>query len=508
MTSTLTAPGVTLTIQASKRRTKKFFELGHLLGNKKMVAFDNDIQTAYCALLERVYYHLEGGEYRTPFKPQFRTVVTLLAEFTRKFSRIVTPSHPIAIGKFPEVYIGRRKVMYEKAAEKVQLRGFLPSDAILSTFVKYEKLELVEGKKIVPRLVQPRKPEYNVCVGRYIRHLEHEIFGMVASVYGWGRPVILKGFNAYQRAQHMRSAWESIKSPVAIGLDATRFDQHVSYAVLKWEHARYLSFFHGEERAELKKFLKAQLINRGFIRCPDGKIKYEVKGGRCSGDMNTSLGNCLIMCAAMYSFMSSQKLTCAFVNDGDDGVLIVNKRDAKRVVAELPTFFKQLGFLMKMDQPVDEFEKIVFCQSQPVFDGISWRMVRCFPSSMSKDATILRDITNPVVYPRYLKALGDCGLSLTAGMPVLQEYYLALCNASKGLPPDDAFYETGMAKLAHGLRPCVKEITPEARFSFWKAFGLLPDAQEDMERRFHLVSLDKLIVTIERAAYPPVPGSS
>jgi len=34
-----------------------------------------------------------------------------------------------------------------------------------------------------------------------------------------------------------------------------------------------------------------------------------------------------------------------------------------------------MGFNMVVEEPVYELEKVVFCQSQPVFDGVSWTMV-------------------------------------------------------------------------------------------------------------------------------------
>jgi hypothetical protein len=55
--------------------------------------------------------------------------------------------------------------------------------------------------------------------------------------------------------------------------------------------------FRSKELAEL---LKWQLQNKGFARTIDGLIKYSVEGCRMSGDMNTALGNCTIMCALVY----------------------------------------------------------------------------------------------------------------------------------------------------------------------------------------------------------------
>jgi hypothetical protein len=74
-----------------------------------------------------------------------------------------------------------------------------------------------------------------------------------------------------------------------VGLDASRFDQHVSHAALKWEHSVYNSWFKDKEFARA---ISMQLINEGTGYTDEGKIKVEVEGCRMSGDMNTSAGNC------------------------------------------------------------------------------------------------------------------------------------------------------------------------------------------------------------------------
>jgi hypothetical protein len=481
------------------RRVRTFYEIGGLLSQFRFVAFDNDVQSANCALLERVYYHERDGIFEEPIKPSFGAVRKIFRNFTREFSKYVTHSHPVALSEYYKVYIGRRRALYERACEKVSMRGYRAKDAILSTFIKYEKLPEIVGKRLVPRLVQPRKPEYNVCVGRYIRHLEHTIFALVGRVYNSDVPVIMKGYNAFSRAHHMRRSWDRIASPCAIGLDATRFDQHVNPSLLRWEHERYLSFYSGGDRRELAKILKAQVRNKGYIRCADGTISYSVYGGRCSGDMNTALGNCLIMCATVYSYMQFLGIghcDYALINDGDDCVLIVHSDDAPRVIEGIPNFFNQVGLLMKVEKPVFVFEDISFCQTHPVWDGREWRLVRSYPESISKDATVLRDVTHPRVFPRYLRALGDCGIALTAGIPIFQEFYECMRRSASGTPLVDPMLETGMARLAYGLSPRYEAVSDDARVSFWKAFGVLPEVQIEFEAYYKQLTLSNMEVTL------------
>jgi hypothetical protein len=518
VSTTLSHESVQLHLRAGKTRWEKWYdEIGGMGSQFEYIAFNSDLKTAECALLERVYFHEVNGKFEPPFKPTVRAVSELLQPFASKFDRLVTQFRPIALEEFPNVYIGRRKVIYERACKRVAVSGFQPKYAFLNSFVKYEKLQVVAGKRSVPRLIQPRKPEFNVCVGRFLRPIEHEVFTLVGRVFGdaGGReaygPVIMKGFNSFQRAQHMYDAWSRISNPVAIGLDATRFDQHVNPAVLQWEHRRYQLFYGGSDRKELSTLLKAQIHNRGYIRTSEGEIKYSVEGGRCSGDMNTSLGNCLIMCAGVYSFMTSLNIAprdYALINDGDDCVLITHDVDAERVVAALPGWFGKIGFIMKVEPPVSVFEDVGFCQTHPVFDGQQWRLVRNFPESLTKDSVVLMDITNPAVYPRYFRSIGDCGLALTYGMPVLQEYYECFRRAASGLPLEHPVFGQGMARLAAGLHPHYEPVSVEARVSFAAAYGILPDAQIEFEEYYRSLDLKNLRVYHEPAPRKMVPFES
>lgn len=134
---------------------------------------------------------------------------------------------------------------------------------------------------------------------------------------------------------------------------------------------------------ELADLLEYQLVNFGFARTVDGLIKYKVDGCRMSGDMNTALGNCMIMCALVWTFMTDLRRTSGecppfeFVNNGDDVVLFVEQRDSSLVLDQLPQWFLEMGFTMKVEDPVFRLEHIEFCQMVPleVKPG-DWTMVR------------------------------------------------------------------------------------------------------------------------------------
>jgi hypothetical protein len=308
----------------------------------------------------------------------------------------------------------------------------------------------------------------------------------------------MKGYNAFQQGEMFSQAWSHYREPVALGLDASRFDQHVGTTALRWEHRVYDMYYRDPE---LRRLLKWQLRNLGFVRCPDGGLKYMVEGGRCSGDMNTAMGNCLIMCALVYGLLrklglaSCNRAKVHLFNNGDDCVLIGEARDIDRVIWEVEEHFALAGFVMKVEPVVTVLEQVSFCQTQPIYDGLRWRMVRDPRVCLSKDATLLS--RQYAVQPRLstqLSAIGDCGLSLTTGLPVMQCYYNAMRRGGKfdRRYVDERFYDSGFYRLSIGLLVESSIITDAARLSFALAFGIVPDLQVELERYYDNLDLTTL----------------
>lgn len=122
-------------------------------------------------------------------------------------------------------------------------------------------------------MIQPRLPRYNVIVGRYLKPLEHTLYRALAKMHG--STVVTKGLTIDQTGRLLARKWHKFNHPVAVGIDASRFDQHVSKQALEWEHSIYNKLFESDELAAA---LKWQIYNVGFARCKDGCIKYSKIG--------------------------------------------------------------------------------------------------------------------------------------------------------------------------------------------------------------------------------------
>lgn len=487
-----------LPLEGGGRRTSHdLFVVPHLACEARFASFKSSVGNARCALLERVFYHqIRPTVFEAPEDPPQAQFDALVSAFTRRLSYKVNRLTPVPLRDYPSrTYRGRKLALYTKAAERVEARGPLRSDAYLSTFIKHEKLR-VGLKRVVPRVIQPRKPEYNVCVGRYLHQLEHFLYRDIDAVFG--APTVMKGYNAFEQGEIISQAWDSFHAPSALGLDASRFDQHVGCSALRWEHRVYDLYY---RCPELRSLLQSQLHNVGFVRCLDGGLRYKVSGGRCSGDMNTAMGNCLIMCALVYGLLQANALVTVnrskvrLLNNGDDCVLVGEASDVRRIEGQVQKYFATAGFVMKVEPVVYELEGISFCQTQPVHDGVRWRMVRDPRVCLTKDATLLshKYAIEPYLSTQ-LSAIGDCGIALTSGLPLMQSYYNAMRRGRKFNPKhlDERFRETGFYRLSRGLLGRVAPVTPEARVSFARAFGIVPDLQEALERYYDALDLSTL----------------
>lgn len=427
-------------------------------------------------VVERVFYVQRDGGLARPPQP-LKGVFTRLHAVKANLCRVLRRTPVVDREAYPGLYTGRKQSRYQVAVESLSLRAVSLKDAFVNTFVKAEKVNLSRKGDPAPRVIQPRSPRYNVEVGRYLKLFEVELCQAFRRAYGY--KVVLKGLNADQVAQELRNSWDQFKNPVAFGLDASRFDQHVSRDALEYEHSIYNQVF---QSPELAKLLRMQLRNRGFARCGDGAFQYVVEGCRMSGDINTGMGNCLIMSSIVLAYFAHVGVNARLANNGDDCVVICELEAMDKFVG-LDEWFLDFGFTLTREPPTQVFERIEFCQFQPVLCSTGWRMVRNPRIAMSKDATSLLSWDTPDDVAAWAHAISACGISLTTGVPVWHAWY---CRLSRfGVKRDSAtefVYDSGLGYASRGVLPAtINEFT---RVSFYKAFGVLPDEQEALEEEY------------------------
>lgn len=472
-------------------KTRKLYRFSGFGANIRYGVHNHSLGNVRRGIVERVFMVERQGFLEPTPKPTPKCFEQL-----SRFNKVLGTHLPKLTRLTPEEFLGfykgQKLVRYQKAVESLEIQAIEPKDAWLKTFVKAEKLNISAKPDPAPRVIQPREPRYNVELGRYLRHAEEHLFKAIDRVYG-GRTVF-KSINADDAGIEMKNIWDSFRCPVAIGMDASRFDQHVSVDALKMEHNMWLSMFPVSERPHLRKLLKWQLKNKGLARCPDGSVRYEVDGCRMSGDMNTSSGNCYIMCCTVYEWCKRKGITkFRLANNGDDCVLFVESRDLARAMVGLGQYYRDLGFTMKVEKPVFTLEEVEFCQTHPVLVGDNYRMVRNLHTGIAKDLHCLLNLDNVEDLEAWVDAVGAGGRMLNDGVPVLSSFF-------KQFPSSDhlssvrekvaeyhryRFYRKG--KFTDSLP------TPESRFSFWLAFGVTPDEQMALEEGFSPLNISRVL---------------
>jgi hypothetical protein len=339
-----------------------------------------------------------------------------------------------------------------------------------------------------------------------LKHAEKHYFRAINAVFqSRTRATVIKGYNADDSASILWDKWTTFSDPVAIGLDASKFDMHVSVPALRYEHEFYTRLYPRSKL--LRKLLRWQLYNGGVARAADGIVKFGMEGTRSSGDLNTSLGNCIIMCALVWDYAQTIGVDIELANNGDDCVVFLNRSSEYYFRANVTTWFRKRGFTMQVEPTCYEFEHVEFCQTHPVLLSTGWRMVRNLAAVLTKDPMCLVPIPNVKVLRKWLDAVGTCGGILCGGVPVLGAFYE--CFKRHGLPCgkliDEVYRNRAQLQLGVGLQRAV--VTARSRVSFYYAFGVLPDEQIQLELYYDNLELDlQLPEGVERQFMPSLPG--
>lgn len=540
-------------VGGSKRFTRSYLELsGRSPNGIKYVVHNNSYINVVRALVERVFFveKVVNGV-KTLAKPP-QTSRGYFFNQMRGFSNALLSHLPhvgrMCLEKFVETSPPHKKKAYWGALLEYLTLGLFTRHARVTSFVKAEKVRVTK-KDSAPRIIQPRGIVFNLIVGCFIRPAEKAIYKAIDLVFG--RPTVVCGQNAIQQAAMLRSAWDELEEPDALSLDLSRMDQHVSEVALRWEHTFYRHLFKNDTCfATLDWCLKQMIHNVGHVYTRDKaglpkKIKYEKKGSRMSGDMNTSLGNKLIMCGLLYSYYKSYlglELRKDFnvVDNGDDCVVMLSKpakvkynkmtqkgawregldpitlaavddvmnerrlrgrrqigpKSLRRLCLaqlavepthmDVSTWFHTMGFTLKVEGSTNEFSKIEFCQTQPCFIDGRWVMVRGL-KALAKDAYCLK----PKEYlPKWMAQVKGGGLATYGSVPIYSAYYESLPGEESR--NRDLLYGTGMYYLSNGMESS-RTITTENRVQFWETFGVTPREQEVIEETYRSMKYDSKV---------------
>lgn len=382
---------------------------------------------------------------------------------------------PLTRAQVISKYTGKMRARYEAAAESLAKNPVEKKDARIDCFLKVEKFPKETLKNKAPRVIQGRKPRYNLEIMRFLRPIEH---------WFYSKKEILKGKNLEQRAQAVIDCLEEFSNPTVYQIDCSKCDAHTHQHALRLEHNIYKKS--ALNHPKLNAMLDQQLHNVGYT--PHG-WKYTTEGRRASGDFNTGLGTSIICRSLLKACIRTLGLNAKFLCDGDDCVLITEGDLPRNVLDRIPQFYLECGYEITLEK-ADYVEKLIHCQTALIMTPTPI-MVRKPWDTISKAMVSQKYFVDPDTGSAYLNQLSMCELALHRGVPVMQAFFEMVMKGTRGRKNRDFSDEfQHRYKLASALCDKRQDITLEARISFELAFGIDIAQQHAMEKEFGEMNFD------------------
>lgn len=429
-----------------------------------------------------------------------RRIVSMLRA-RREFERM-------EYGEILEQYSGAKRTKYETAARELGEGPVEKRDARVTGFIKAEKRKEEDEKD--PRVIQFRTPKYNLELATYLKPVEHALLGYRGPRRGLVERtfVIAKGRDTFERASLIKRKFDQFGDCVCVSLDASRFDKHVSEEALRLEHSAYNSIWNDPYLARL---LSWQVSNKCRTM---GGIKYKVKGNRMSGDYNTGMGNCLLVAGMTEEFLRSLKLDrWDYFADSDDCLVFVERHELKRLLETVTPYFLEFGQEVRIEKVAHEYWDVNHCQASPLATAGGVRMIRDWRKVVSQAFCGYNHYHQPKGGMRVMKSVAQCELILNAGVPILQplsQRILHLLESQRFSALDMRDTVVWLAatecRRRHfdwmGSQEC--PITPEARASFERVFGLTKEQQIAWETWIGELTFENIDLSRMVQEFPPV----
>jgi len=484
---------------ARPKRVKRYVEIQGPQPLSHYDVFESTLVNVERCLAERVFHVENNGVYVLPPQP-VQQVFERRLQYIIKHMRNCCKNDAMPVPYNDEEIIKtcapHKRKKTQLALTRMDGRKATRKDSNVTMFVKPEKTEHMRKVDPIPRAVLPRDIVYAIELARFLRPIEKTIFQYIDKL--WGNPTIMKGYNAAVQGGHFEKSWNRFKRPAALDLDANRFDEHVSEDALKFEHKIYRLFYQGKDLEYLNNLLRWQLENKITCRTTDGYVvRCTRKGGRMSGDINTSLGNCGIMTSKIHWIVRKLMVmdNVDLFNNGDDCILIGEYEDIVKLKPAISPACLQFGFTMKIGPIVRTLEHISFCQTNPVFNGKQYVMCRNPHIAIAKDCIMIDYTDSQRVFNGWRKAVSLGGMSLTDGIPIYTEFYKSMGRGINDKDSNARFGkvdESGFWRLSQGMEFTNMKITDEARFSFWVAYGITPHEQVLIEEAYKKMEIGPL----------------
>jgi hypothetical protein len=201
--------------------------------------------------------------------------------------------------------------------------------------------------------------------------------------------------------------------------------------------------------------------------------------------MNTSLGNVLVMCMLLYSYLDPLKIFYQIFDNGDDCVLLVEAADYNKVINNIENWFREMGVTLKIEGVAYSIHDIEFCQQKLYYQDGRPKLTPIPGRRLYNDLVTDKPIASRKMWRKWLGAVAGGGNIASSGTPVFQSFYQWLSRSAPPYTPKegDIFYRYRDQHLDK-MERVHREISWSTRWSFYEATGIHPQAQLTLEELF------------------------
>lgn len=459
---------------------------------------NNNVTNAITTIHERVIGFVDGGVWRPIIKPlgtvpyhvdAAKNIFTYIYDYSVFLSLWVDLSDlkrysvtipPVSYAEYISTTRGIARKRNERALISLMAQGLTDGQCNpRKSFLKWEGI--LDKERCIPRVIFAYPPEYNLELGIFVKHIEPIIYCNITKTYSDGSylPIVFKGYNACDQARLLSRKWMRFKDPVYIPFDMSKFDVSTTDPILSLCFDLILSFYTGLERDHLLQLLIQLHNNEISIITADGKVDVTLDGFVPSGVVVTSL-LAIIACTTMVrNLLRRSRITKYEIIDmGDDMGVLMERRDYWKTHWWKKQFLAW-GYRAKIEQAINCFEQIEFCQTRPVFIGPGlhdYVMCRDPRTVLRKDA-ISKYEKSERGFSAWMNAVGKGGLALYGNMPILSSFYSFMeRNGRKGKVSHR--WETWYwDQLGRGYNSRRGKVSEQSRLSFHRAFDIMPHEQ-------------------------------
>jgi hypothetical protein len=217
----------------------------------------------------------------------------------------------------------------------------------------FAKAEVYFKETFDVRLIQGTNLRYQIYTGPFVHSVSKHLASSLVDLYNNEaidklRVVYASGLDAEGLGQIYTRALEEIPEPVAIEIDASRFDAHVPakfHIRMSEFYSKYMGSFTSDQAKEMLDVLSKQVSVEGTTM--RGGHRYSVEGTRCSGTNDTSLGNSLL--SAFIWWRAIRDVTGVLFVLGDDTLFIGCRDEGEMVLNRVRESYRDCGFVVKSD---------------------------------------------------------------------------------------------------------------------------------------------------------------